>query len=48
MVLGTDYPFEMGDLDPLATLRATPGLGPNEYEMITDGNLRRIVDSIRR
>lgn len=48
VVLGTDYPFEMGDLDPLATLRATPGLGPNEYEMITDGNLRRIVDSIRR
>jgi len=48
VVLGTDYPFEMGDLDPLATLRATPGLGPNEYEMITNGNIRRIVDNIRR
>jgi aminocarboxymuconate-semialdehyde decarboxylase len=48
VVLGTDYPFEMGDLDPLTTLRATPGLGPNEYEMITNGNIRRIVDNIRR
>lgn len=46
VVLGTDYPFEMGDLDPLATLQATPGLGPNEYEMITNGNFQRILDGI--
>ena len=25
VLLGTDYPFPMGDLDPVATVRAMPG-----------------------
>jgi len=48
VLLGSDYPFEMGDLDPLTTLRATPGVGPAEFEMITETNLSSIVEGIRR
>lgn len=48
VLLGTDYPFEMGDLDPLTTLRATPGVGQAEFDMITETNLSSIVEGIRR
>jgi len=48
VLVGSDYPFEMGDLDPLATLKASPGLGTDEYEMITNGNFQRLIDNIRR
>jgi len=48
VVLGSDYPFEMGDLDPLATLRNTPDLDPDDHERITSGNFRQIIDGLRR
>lgn len=48
VVLGSDYPFEMGDLDPLATLRTTPGLDSDSFARITTGNFRQIIDGIRR
>jgi aminocarboxymuconate-semialdehyde decarboxylase len=48
VVLGSDYPFEMGDPDPLATLRATPGLTEDEIRMITSGNLRQLIEGVRR
>jgi aminocarboxymuconate-semialdehyde decarboxylase len=48
VLLGSDYPFEMGDLDPLTTLRATPGVGQAEFDLITETNLLSIVNGIRR
>ncbi|TCO52279.1 amidohydrolase family protein [Actinocrispum wychmicini] len=38
LLLGTDYPFEMGDLDPLSTVAAIPGLDERERSLITHGN----------
>lgn len=48
VVLGTDYPFEMGDLDPLTTLAAVPGLTEPDSRLIREGNLVRILEGIRR
>jgi aminocarboxymuconate-semialdehyde decarboxylase len=48
VVLGTDYPFEMGDLDPLTKLRATPGVGNAELEMITETNLLSVINGVKR
>ena len=42
VVLGSDYPFEMGDPDPLATLAAVPGLTDEERRMVRSGNLARL------
>lgn len=39
VVLGTDYPFEMGDLTPLKTLADTVGLTDGERDAIRSGNL---------
>ncbi len=46
VLLGTDYPFEMGDPDPVATVASIPGLSEDERRMILDGNARRLVDEI--
>lgn len=35
VLLGTDYPFEMGDLDPLNTLRAVPNITEAEIDAIS-------------
>jgi len=43
VLLGSDYPFEMGDLDPLQTLRAVPGISDDDIAMITERNLLRII-----
>ncbi len=48
VVLGTDYPFEMGDLDPLATLAAVPGLSEADSRLIREGNVARILAEVRR
>jgi aminocarboxymuconate-semialdehyde decarboxylase len=48
VLLGSDYPFEMGDLDPLTTLRSTPGVGDAELDMITSANLLSIIEGIKR
>lgn len=48
VVLGTDYPFEMGDLDPISTLAAVPGLDESDRRLIQEGNLARILEGIRR
>jgi aminocarboxymuconate-semialdehyde decarboxylase len=41
LLIGTDYPFDMGETDPLALLAAT-SLGIEDREMITGGNARRL------
>lgn len=47
VVLGTDYPFEMGDPDPLSTLEAVPGLSDDDRALIREGNVARILAGIR-
>ena len=48
VVLGSDYPFEMGQPDPVAFVRSLPGLGEQEQEQILSGNVSRLLDGIRR
>jgi aminocarboxymuconate-semialdehyde decarboxylase len=46
VVLGTDYPFEMGDLDPIATIAAVPGLSEADNLAIVSGNMERLLAEI--
>jgi aminocarboxymuconate-semialdehyde decarboxylase len=41
-VLGSDYPFNMGDPDPIGTLERS-GLGAAAIAAITSGNGRRFL-----
>jgi len=43
VVLGSDYPFEMGDPDPIATVAAVPGLSEDDRELILRGNVERLL-----
>ncbi|MDH5521481.1 MAG: amidohydrolase family protein [Acidimicrobiia bacterium] len=42
VLLGTDYPFPMGDLDPVATVRAMPGVTDEEFGAICGHNMDRL------
>jgi aminocarboxymuconate-semialdehyde decarboxylase len=42
VMLGTDFPFDMAETDPLALIRATDGLGAAEREAISGGNAARL------
>ena len=41
VVLGTDYPFEMGDLDPVTFIKSA-GLTPEQEDQILRGNAARL------
>jgi aminocarboxymuconate-semialdehyde decarboxylase len=41
VVLGTDYPFEMGDLDPVTFIKSA-GLRPEDEEKILQGNAAKL------
>jgi aminocarboxymuconate-semialdehyde decarboxylase len=43
IVLGTDYPFEAGDLDPITTLDAVPGLTDEERAWIVSGTATALL-----
>lgn len=43
VVLGSDHPFEMGDPDPVETIRRVPGLTDEEFELIIGGNVERLL-----
>lgn len=43
VVVGTDYPFDMGLSDPLALLEQTPGLSPRERRAIARDNAARLL-----
>lgn len=43
VLLGTDYPFPMGDADPVGLIRSTPGLADDAIESILGGNAERII-----
>ncbi len=42
VMLGTDYPYDMGEYDPLAHLASTPTLDPVATNMIAGGNARMV------
>ena len=48
VVLGSDYPFEMGEPAPLETIDGVPGLTSEERQLIVRGNLERLIAGIRR
>ncbi|CAN5657931.1 amidohydrolase family protein [soil metagenome] len=43
VMLGTDYPYDMGDDDPLALLGACTGLKQEEIDLIAGGNAARLL-----
>lgn len=47
VLLGTDYPFEMGDLDPLSTMRAVPGITTAEFDAICGGTMQTLCDNVQ-
>jgi len=43
IVLGSDYPFEMGDPAPVEFIRNADGVGPARLDRIVDENVRRLL-----
>ncbi|ABQ68046.1 amidohydrolase 2 [Rhizorhabdus wittichii RW1] len=43
IVVGTDYPFDMGDYDPIGLVDAVPGLGAADKAAILGGNARKLL-----
>lgn len=41
VMLGTDFPFPLGEKEPGSVVRNCPGLTPDEQDMILGGNARR-------
>lgn len=48
VVLGSDYPFEMGEADPVGLIQRQPGLQASEQHQILSGNLERLIAEVRR
>jgi len=48
VVLGSDYPFRMGDPEPVATVRAVAGLEGKDLERVLSGNLATLLEEVRR
>ena len=43
VMLGTDYPYDMGDEDPLALIGSVPGLEQTQIDLIAGGNAARLL-----
>ncbi len=43
VLLGSDYPFAMGDLDPVSSVKRLKSLSPPESEKILGGNAARLL-----
>lgn len=43
VLLGTDYPYDMGDEDPLALIASTLGLTQDQVDLIAGGNAARLL-----
>ncbi len=43
VLLGTDYPYDMGDEDPVDSISSVPGLKPAERDAIMGGNAARLL-----
>ena len=48
VVVGTDYPYPMHERHPVAFIDSVPDLSPEARQAIMEGNVRRILDGIRR
>jgi aminocarboxymuconate-semialdehyde decarboxylase len=48
VVLGSDYPFPMGDLTPVDTLEQVPGLDDEAKQRILGGNVEKLLADVRR
>jgi aminocarboxymuconate-semialdehyde decarboxylase len=48
VLLGTDYPFDMGEEDPVGLIASVPGLTRAERDMIEGGNAARLLKIRRR
>lgn len=42
VMLGTDYPFDMAETDPIGLIKATDGITDSDREAITGGNAARL------
>lgn len=47
VLLGTDYPYDMGDSDPLGLIGKVEGLGTEEIDLVTGGNAARLLGLTR-
>jgi aminocarboxymuconate-semialdehyde decarboxylase len=43
VVLGTDYPYDMGEEDPVGVVEAVPRLKRSEKDLIMGGNAARLL-----
>jgi aminocarboxymuconate-semialdehyde decarboxylase len=43
ILLGTDYPYDMGETDPLGLLNKVSGLSPDDLDLIVGGNAARLL-----
>ena len=43
ILLGTDYPYDMGETDPLGLLNKVSGLSPDDVDRIVGGNAARLL-----
>jgi aminocarboxymuconate-semialdehyde decarboxylase len=43
VLIGTDYPFDMAEADPLAHLASVPGLTDSTIAAIAGGNAKRLL-----
>ncbi len=43
ILLGTDYPYDMGETDPLGLLSKVDGLTPEQHDQIIGGNAARLL-----
>jgi aminocarboxymuconate-semialdehyde decarboxylase len=43
VLLGTDYPYDMGDVDPLGFIGSAEGLSQEQVDLISGGNAARLL-----
>lgn len=43
ILLGTDYPYDMGETDPLGLVNKVSGLTPDDVDLIVGGNAARLL-----
>ena len=43
VLLGTDYPYDMGETDPLGLINKVSGLDPHDVDLIVGGNAARLL-----
>lgn len=48
VVLGSDYPFMMGDPEPITVVDEVPGLSEPDRERVLHRNLEALLDGVRR